>query len=160
LLHFCIAIYLGMIYCYTPSPYLFSFDSIWSRSATQPPRTLILEKKSHLVQTYSNTWHKLTLISSTSSVNAEQIGTWQIKYIIESSEHLHPFLEHLVYLETRLNLARPKQHEKVRHHWMENAVIQIYTLYYKKYFQDLSSQHIFFCQINFIIIYLVEITSQ
>jgi len=29
----------------------------------------------------------------------------------------------------------------------------------KKYFQDLLSQHIFFCQINFIIIYLVEITS-
>jgi len=28
----------------------------------------------------------------------------------------------------------------------------------KKYFQDLLSQHIFFCQINFIIIYLVEIT--
>jgi len=26
----------------------------------------------------------------------------------------------------------------------------------KKYFQDLLSQHIFFCQINFIIIYLVE----
>jgi len=28
----------------------------------------------------------------------------------------------------------------------------------KKYFQDLLSQHIFFCQINFIIIYLVKIT--
>jgi len=28
----------------------------------------------------------------------------------------------------------------------------------KKYFQDLLSQHIFFCQINFIIIYLVEKT--
>jgi len=28
----------------------------------------------------------------------------------------------------------------------------------KKYFQDLLSQHIFFCQINFLIIYLVEIT--
>jgi len=27
----------------------------------------------------------------------------------------------------------------------------------KKYFQDLLSQHIFFCQINSIIIYLVEI---
>jgi len=27
----------------------------------------------------------------------------------------------------------------------------------KKCFQDLLSQHIFFCQINFIIIYLVEI---
>jgi len=33
---------------------------------------------------------------------------------------------------------------------------QLYTV--KKYFQDLLSQHIFFCQINFIIIYLVEIT--
>jgi len=28
----------------------------------------------------------------------------------------------------------------------------------KKYFQDLLLQHIFFCQINFLIIYLVEIT--
>jgi len=28
----------------------------------------------------------------------------------------------------------------------------------KKDFQNLLSQHIFFCQINFIIIYLVEIT--
>jgi len=34
--------------------------------------------------------------------------------------------------------------------------INIYTV--KKYFQDLLSQHIFFCHINFIIIYLVEIT--
>jgi len=29
----------------------------------------------------------------------------------------------------------------------------------KKYFQDLLSQHIFFCQINFIIIYLVDLTK-
>jgi len=28
----------------------------------------------------------------------------------------------------------------------------------KKYFQDLLSKHVFFCQINFIVIYLVEIT--
>jgi len=32
------------------------------------------------------------------------------------------------------------------------------TTHCKKYFQDLLSQHIFFFQINFIIIYLVEIT--
>jgi len=32
----------------------------------------------------------------------------------------------------------------------------LYTV--KQYFQDLLSQHIFFCQINYIIIYLVEIT--
>jgi len=33
-----------------------------------------------------------------------------------------------------------------------------YFLRPQKYFQDLLSQHIFFCQINFTIIYLVEIT--
>jgi len=32
------------------------------------------------------------------------------------------------------------------------------TSHCKKYFPDLLSQHIFFCQINFIVIYLVEIT--
>jgi len=40
-------------------------------------------------------------------------------------------------------------------------VIYIFFFAYctvKKYFQDLLSQHIFFCKINFVIIYLVEIT--
>jgi len=36
--------------------------------------------------------------------------------------------------------------------------IVYYNIHCKKYFQDLLSQHIFFCQINFILIYLVEIT--
>jgi len=38
------------------------------------------------------------------------------------------------------------------------VVVVLCSLHCKKYFQDLLSQHIFFCQINFIIIYLVEIT--
>jgi len=37
-----------------------------------------------------------------------------------------------------------------------NFLINFNTV--KKYFQDLLSQHIHFCQVNFIIIYLVEIT--
>jgi len=38
------------------------------------------------------------------------------------------------------------------------VTIHLVYLHCKKYFQDLLSQHIFFCQINFIIIDLVEIT--
>jgi len=38
----------------------------------------------------------------------------------------------------------------------KSELICLYTV--KKYFHDLLSQHIFFCQINFIIIYLFEIT--
>jgi len=38
------------------------------------------------------------------------------------------------------------------------VIIAQLVLHCKKYFQDLLSQHIFFCQINSIIIYLVEIT--
>jgi len=66
--------------------------------------------------------------------------------------------KYTILTEARKNTKISEKDNKQKIYKLQNSLFIFPLLDCKKYFQDLSSQHIFFCQINLIIIYLVEIT--